>query len=225
MRQYLQKCFYTLQIKVLLVLSPTTLFNKISQQDWYIDTLQLWINRHLNGESLRVLDLGCASGYLTEYIFSKGCDVSGVDISKKMIMEALKKNTSIDFRIADACNLPFKEETFDVVSSASVINITSNPTKVVTENFRVCKQGGWVTFLFPIEGFTDDDLYRSKTVLGISGFSEAALITWHKSAPKMSVDNVKELLSSAGFSHCEMELYLSGMVASVSAQKDLGSND
>ena len=220
MRQYLQMCFYAAQIKVLMALSPATLFCKLGQLDWYSGTLQLWINYHLNEEGLRVLDVGCATGYLAEYIFHNGCDVSGVDISKNMIREALKKNNFIDFRVADASKLPFKEETFDVVLSASVINVTSNPVGVAGQAFRVCKHGGWATFLFPIDAFTDDDLYRTKTMLGLSGFSAAAMMAWHKSAPKMSVDDVKELLRCAGFSRCEERLYLNGMVASVSVQKD-----
>lgn len=120
MKQYLQMCFYTAQIKALQVISPARLFHTLSQLDWYSGTLQSWANCHVNGKGLRVLDVGCATGYLTESIFHSGCDVSGVDISKNMIREALKRSDSMDFRVADACELPFNEETFDVVLSASV---------------------------------------------------------------------------------------------------------
>lgn len=218
--QFLQKCFYSAQIKMLLALSPPTLFHKISQLEWYKGALQRWINDRLHGSPLRALDVGCATGYLTEYMNQKGHDVSGVDLSKNMIKKALKRASSLDFLVADARNLPFENERFDLISAASVINITPNPPEITRELFRVCKVGGWATFLFPVEGFTDEDLLKTKRKLNLSGFSEAALIAWHKAAPKKSVHEIKEILKNAGFSPCETKGFLHGMLASVSAQKD-----
>lgn len=210
---------FKLQIRVLQALSPATLFQKIGLLDWYSDTLQKWINWHTTDTGLRVLDLGCATGYLSEHLYRNGCDVSGVDVSDDMIRKAKKGNASIDFRVGDARDIPFADETFDVVSSASLVNVVPEPGKVVEQMVRVCKRGGWVTFLFPADGFEDDDLRQCIARLGISGFSEAALTAWHEYAPKLGVDAAEGLLKSNGLSPGETKSYLNGMVASVSARK------
>lgn len=58
---------------------------------------------------------------------------------------------------ADICNLPFENETFDVVLCNHVLEHIPDDTKAMSEMYRVLKTGGWGIFQIP------QDLKRDKT--------------------------------------------------------------
>lgn len=83
--------------------------------------IELLLNRlKLNGSS-RLLDLGCGSGYITEYIqAAAGSFVTGVDLSPAAIESAVNrtkaKSDKLTFRVADMTDLPFRPNTFDAIT-------------------------------------------------------------------------------------------------------------
>jgi len=211
-----------------LAFSPATLFRRLGELDWYRDTLHTWIGTHAGNAPLRVLDVGCACGQLCDHLHRSGHEVYGVDKSKAMIRAAGRLNPAVEFAVADAYRIPFAEETVDLVSAASLINIVAEPVRLLAQMARVCRPGGWVTLLFPLSGFSDHRLHKYIAALGLSGFSKAALHAWHRSAPKTSIEEVRALLEGAGLACLTERGYLNGMVASVSArkpdQKGVGDN-
>lgn len=58
---------------------------------------------------------------------------------------------------ADICDLPFKDDTFDVILCNHVLEHIPNDTKAMQELFRVMKPGGWGIFQIP------QDINRAKT--------------------------------------------------------------
>ncbi|MBV6824219.1 class I SAM-dependent methyltransferase [Pseudomonas sp. PD9R] len=82
-------------------------------------TLNYWIrNSNIKPHSY-LLDLACSTGYSSRYCFEKvHCSAEGIDISKSSIEIArektieLKATTHLDFLVADACKLPFKDGVF-----------------------------------------------------------------------------------------------------------------
>ncbi|MDC6365984.1 MULTISPECIES: class I SAM-dependent methyltransferase [Flavobacteriaceae] len=58
---------------------------------------------------------------------------------------------------ADICDLPFEDNTFDVILCNHVLEHIPNDTKAMQELFRVMKPGGWGIFQIP------QDLKRKKT--------------------------------------------------------------
>lgn len=58
---------------------------------------------------------------------------------------------------ADICDLPFKDDTFDVILCNHVLEHIPNDTKAIQELFRVMKPGGWGIFQIP------QDINRAKT--------------------------------------------------------------
>ena len=58
---------------------------------------------------------------------------------------------------ADICNLPFEENSFDVILCNHVLEHIPNDTKAMQELYRVLKSGGWGVFQIP------QDLRREKT--------------------------------------------------------------
>lgn len=105
---------------------------------------------HLDPQQLRLLDVGCGGGLLSEPFAALGCQVSGVDRSLPTLeaarTHAAQSRLAIDYREASAEALPFDSASFDVVSCCDVLEHVDDLDKVVQEIARVLKPGG--VFLF-----------------------------------------------------------------------------
>ncbi|KDR95516.1 Methyltransferase domain-containing protein [Peptoclostridium litorale DSM 5388] len=98
-----------------------------------------------------VLDVGCGPGMSSCHIAENyGCKVVGIDISEKMIQHARERANRkglediVEFKVADAQNLPFEEGLFDVVISESVTAFLDDKTRGISEYARVLKSSGYV---------------------------------------------------------------------------------
>lgn len=93
------------------------------------------------GKGKRLLDIGCGTGHWSAYFARKGFDVTGVDISEQMIEVARGKNISSSrFHVADAQNLPFADNQFDVAAAITVIEFAAHPTRLLAEMARCVKK-------------------------------------------------------------------------------------
>jgi len=81
------------------------------------------------GES--VLDVGCGTGQLVALMQEKGIDVIGIDASAEMIQVAQQKHPTADFRLAAIENLPFEDNTFDVIVSSLTLHHLPPPLQHV----------------------------------------------------------------------------------------------
>jgi len=112
--------------------------------------LELIKRNQQNNQDFTFLDVGCGTGRYLIHFLSLGKTV-GVDISKPMLEQA-KKNTNGHATLiqADAENLPFKDNTFDVVTCSYLLeNLNQpkdNPKKVLNEMCRVAKKKGQIIF-------------------------------------------------------------------------------
>jgi ubiquinone/menaquinone biosynthesis C-methylase UbiE len=66
-----------------------------------------------------VLDIGCGVGRNSLWLAENGFRVHGIDIDSEQIKEAKKRaknrELQVDFRVADALNLPFKDKSMSLV--------------------------------------------------------------------------------------------------------------
>ena len=94
----------------------------------------------------RVIDVGCGSGLLIEYMRSRGLlDAVDlyvcVDVSSCMLGLATKRAASCGAKCvlvqANAYNLPFRDGSFDVAYSISVVNLLERPADAMAEITRV----------------------------------------------------------------------------------------
>lgn len=108
---------------------------------------------HLSGDT-KVLDLACGKGTSAIYLSQKyKCSVVGIDISEDLITQAeiLSKrngfNDRVSFRVADALELPFSDEEFDVIVAQAMLVLVSDKQKVIQEALRVTKHDGYVGWI------------------------------------------------------------------------------
>jgi len=98
-----------------------------------------------------VLEVGCGVGITACHLVKRyGCKVVGVDLSDQMVEWARKRAARkslehrVQFRVADAQNLPFEDGVFDAVICESVTAFPEDKQRAVGEYVRVTKPGGYV---------------------------------------------------------------------------------
>ncbi|PIQ89626.1 MAG: hypothetical protein COV72_02085 [Candidatus Omnitrophica bacterium CG11_big_fil_rev_8_21_14_0_20_42_13] len=89
----------------------------------------------------KILDLGCGSGAFTRYLFGLGGRVFALDISCDLMQRSGDKDR-IRFSAGDIENLPFGDNTFDVVIFSGVLHHFRALSGPAREAFRVLKKGG-----------------------------------------------------------------------------------
>ncbi|WP_316978935.1 class I SAM-dependent methyltransferase [Shumkonia mesophila] len=104
-------------------------------------------------EGLRVLDVGCGTGFLSLLLADLGCTVTGVDLAPDMLARARAKaeaaRLSITFRDGDAESPPFGPETFDLIVCRHVVWTLPDPEAAFRNWHRILVPGGRV---MPVEG-------------------------------------------------------------------------
>jgi SAM-dependent methyltransferase len=97
-------------------------------------------------QGLRVLEIGCGLGTDGAQFARAGADYTGVDLTDAAVALARRnfelQNLAGEFRTADAENLDFAEETFDLVYSHGVLHHTPDTARAIQEVHRVLKPGG-----------------------------------------------------------------------------------
>ena len=137
----------------------------MNQQTFFDFAAEVGLTKHIGGveateklielchicEGKYVLDVGCGAGVTPCFIARRyGCRVVGVDILEAMVersKERAKREGLMDrveFRIADAQDLPFEDDLFDAVITESVTAFPDDKQKAVNEYVRVTKPGGYV---------------------------------------------------------------------------------
>lgn len=97
-----------------------------------------------------VLDLGCGAGFdcfLASKKVGKTGKVIGVDMTEEMIKKAKLKAEKIgvknvEFVLAEIEELPFEDNSVDIIITNCVINLTPDKTKTFKEAYRVLRKGG-----------------------------------------------------------------------------------
>lgn len=99
-----------------------------------------------NLKGLKILDLGCGGGLLSEEFAKNGAVVTGLDISENSINVASEhahiNNLVIDYKVGSAENIPASDNEFDVVICADCLEHVDNLEHVIYEVSRVLKKEG-----------------------------------------------------------------------------------
>lgn len=92
--------------------------------------------------AMRVLDVAAGTGASSIEFVRAGADVVAVDFSEGMLEEGRRRHPEIDFRQADAMNLPFEDNSFDAVTTSFGLRNIQDFDRALREFYRVLRPGG-----------------------------------------------------------------------------------
>ena len=91
----------------------------------------------------QVLDVGCGTGSLTFALAARAKikSICGLDFSPAYINHATRRNsdTRIEFKVGDACAMPFPDGSFDRVLSLLMLHFVPQPDRAIAEMRRVAR--------------------------------------------------------------------------------------
>ena len=94
----------------------------------------------------RVLDVAAGNGNATLAAARRGCHVTSTDYVSSLLdlgaERAKAERLDVNFQVADAEKLPFRDASFDAVVSTFGVMFTPDQAKAASELIRVCRPGG-----------------------------------------------------------------------------------
>jgi len=102
---------------------------------------EILLNSFIKKED-KVLEVGCTNGFTSlEIARILGCDVLGIDINKNSLLNAKKRvrKEKVHFQYGDACKIPFRDESFDLVICSNATSFMGRKTEAIKEYIRVLK--------------------------------------------------------------------------------------
>ena len=150
--------------------------------------------------STKVLDVCCGMGGPSRYLAQNyGCHVTGIDITEKRIQAAIrfaklvKLDHLVDFQVGNALDIPFPNQSFDVVIGQDAWWHVPDKDRLLGECARVLKAGGIIAF---------SDMLKRKALTP----TEVAFLTEEMAAaPMITLDDYNAFLANAGFTLLERE--------------------
>ena len=138
---------------------------------------------HVLGDvsDLAVLDAGCGEGYLSRILTQRGAQVTGIDISPRLVEMARAKdpNGTITYRVADLSQpLPAYQDHFDLIASFFVLNDVPDYRGFLATLASVLKHSGrFVLFMnnpysFMLRGYITDYFAASDQAFSSRGLAE-----------------------------------------------------
>lgn len=108
------------------------------------------VNRY-GAEAETLLDAGCGTG-LSSYLLSQGeRKVIGIDLSELFLRQGKREDIHENLLLAtaDILNLPFQDESFDLVGSYLVVEFLPDVPRGLEEMIRVLRKGGTLLIVTP----------------------------------------------------------------------------
>jgi len=94
----------------------------------------------------RVLEVGCGTGLILSRVANEATEAIGMDLSKGMLRSAHERGLSV--AVASATQLPFPDDSFDVVCSFKVLAHVPDIRTALAEITRVTRPGGRMVLEF-----------------------------------------------------------------------------
>ncbi|AOF90478.1 bifunctional 2-polyprenyl-6-hydroxyphenol methylase/3-demethylubiquinol 3-O-methyltransferase UbiG [Sinorhizobium sp. RAC02] len=149
-------------------------------------------------EGLRILDIGCGGGLLSEPMARMGADVLGADASEKNIgiakAHAAGSGVPVDYRAVTAEALAEAGETFDVVLNMEVVEHVSDVEFFLTTCASMVRPGG-MTFVATIN--------RTMKAAALAIFAAENVLRWlprgtHQYEKLVRPEEIEKPLTASG---------------------------
>jgi ubiquinone/menaquinone biosynthesis C-methylase UbiE len=174
---------------------------------------------HCNTAPFRVLDVGCGPAHVARALAQRGCHVTGVDRSPRLLRIARKlaarQKVHLHLERAPAEHLPFPDATFDCSLATGVIYWVEHHEKTLREMMRVTRPGGVVVSLDPSASMSDSGMRAYSVEHSLSRRDARKLSRWATVASfnrRFTEAELRRLFQSAGLVNHEFRARLNQMV-------------
>ena len=154
-----------------------------------------YISEELQKEDYHdLLDCGCGTGPMISLLYEKDSTkhYTGIDITPRMIEVAMAKNlTRTDWLVGDCENLPFDENSFDVIICSNSFHHYPNPQMFFDSVERVLRPGGRLIL---------QDYTAPKPILWLMNHTEMPLVNLfgHGDVAARSLNEIQNFCDNAG---------------------------
>ncbi len=93
------------------------------------------------------LDAGCGAGMAAQIATERGACVSGLDAAENLLAIARTRVPNGEFHLGELENLPFSDNSFDLVTGFNSFQYAGNPGVALAEAKRVARQGADVVIM------------------------------------------------------------------------------
>jgi 2-polyprenyl-3-methyl-5-hydroxy-6-metoxy-1,4-benzoquinol methylase len=150
-----------------------------------------------------VLDVGCATGYLSFELKEKDCKVIGLEVDPEMAEEARLYCDKVILGNAENIELPYKEY-FDVILYADVLEHLRNPLEVLIRFKSYIKQKGYIVVSIPNVA---NWFVRLSLLFGKFNYSSKGCAILEPGHLRFfTLKTVKEMLEEAGFKITHLDI-------------------
>ena len=159
--------------------------------------------KRVEGEKVRILDIGCGNGSLSNLIAQRGYEVVGVEESESGVKIAQQSYPDCEFIAASIYDFPYQQlqNSFDIIISTEVIEHLPYPRELAKVAKRCLKNDGTVILTTPYHG------YFKNLVLAITGkLDKHFTVLWDGGHIKFfSVKTLSTLLLEQGFADLQFK--------------------
>ena len=174
--------------------------------------------RHLDlSPGLTALDVGCATGFpLFELADRLGprSTVHGIDswtqaTARARLKARVRGCTNVHVTDGDAADMPYADETFELIVSNLGINNFADPPAVMTECRRICQPGGRIALTTNLVGHMREFYEVFEQTLVDLGLSSLIDRLERQEAHRATIGGLRELFESASIevTKCETETF------------------
>ena len=177
---------------------------------------------------MRILDLAAGTGSSSEPLAAAGAEVISADFSEGMLNAGRKRYPKLNFVKADALNMQFKDNEFDLVTISFGLRNTADFDKALRECLRVTKSGGRIVVTEfsqptwkPFRLIYSNDLLRALPVIARKVASNPDAYIYLAESIRAWPDqaNLALRISAAGWAGVGWQNLTGGVVAVHSARK------
>ncbi|OBQ39352.1 MAG: methyltransferase [Anabaena sp. MDT14b] len=156
-----------------------------------------------NNQKLRILDIGCGNGSLSNFLAQQGYEVVGVEESESGVQLANETFPNCHFIQGSIYNLPYSEigNQFDIVLAAEVIEHLFYPKELARSAKKLLKPNGRLIMTTPYHG------YLKNLALALSGKMDKHFTTlWDGGHIKFfSVASMRQLLETEDYTNIQFK--------------------
>lgn len=108
-----------------------------------------FINQHQSITGLKIIDVGCGGGILSEALAKQGAQITGLDLAEPLLeqakLHALENKLSINYQEINVENYAdLHPNSFDIVTCMEMLEHVPNPEAIINACTKLLKPNGWL---------------------------------------------------------------------------------